>query len=280
MRATLPEARLTASGNWAPMAAQADGGSPGQRRTALQFRLDVQDSGALLTRFGREGLVRGGRGRLDGSIGWLGTPFSIDLPTLAGQMKLDVERGQFLKADPGAGRLLGVLSLQGDFAKHREALEAIGAEPRRVSLPGDLEGLGALILPGGESTTMLRLIEATGLRAAEVTPDLETNRAAAVGEVPVERVADLTVDRVPDDGQRTVLPEGPVTCRYCRNVQASGSLCDRCGMRLPQVSLGQVVGGLLLDAEDVKVRCRACGAPATAGKKCSDCGSDVPFPDA
>lgn len=112
LRATLPEARLTASGNWAPMAAQADGGSPGQRRTALQFRLDVQDSGALLTRFGREGLVRGGRGRLEGSIGWLGTPFSIDLPTLAGQMKLDVERGQFLKADPGAGRLLGVLSLQ------------------------------------------------------------------------------------------------------------------------------------------------------------------------
>src|SRR5690606_35652221 len=75
LRATLPEARLTASGNWAPMAAQADGGAPGQRRTALQFRLDVQDSGALLTRFGREGLVRGGRGRLDGNIGWLGTPF-------------------------------------------------------------------------------------------------------------------------------------------------------------------------------------------------------------
>ena len=60
---------------------------------------------------------------------------------------------------------VGVLSLQGDFAKHREALEAIGAEPCRVSLPQDLEGLGALILPGGESTTMLRLIEATGLRA-------------------------------------------------------------------------------------------------------------------
>lgn len=112
LRATLPEARLTASGNWAPMAAQADGAAPGQRRTALQFRLDVQDSGALLTRFGREGLVRGGRGRLEGSIGWLGTPFAIDQPTLAGQLRLDVERGQFLKADPGAGRLLGVLSLQ------------------------------------------------------------------------------------------------------------------------------------------------------------------------
>ena len=60
---------------------------------------------------------------------------------------------------------VGVLSLQGDFAAHRAALEALGVEARRVSLPRDLEGLDALVLPGGESTTMLRLIEATGLRA-------------------------------------------------------------------------------------------------------------------
>lgn len=108
LRATLPEARLSASGNWAPLG----GGEGGQRRTALQFRLDVDDSGALLNRFGKEGLVRGGKGRLEGQIGWIGTPFGIDYPTLAGNLKLDVARGQFLKADPGAGRLLGVLSLQ------------------------------------------------------------------------------------------------------------------------------------------------------------------------
>ncbi|MBL0918874.1 MAG: TIGR02099 family protein [Hydrogenophaga sp.] len=112
LRVTLPEARLSASGNWAPLAAQGDAGTGAQRRTALQFRLDVQDSGALLERFGREGLVRGGRGRLEGNVGWLGTPFAPDYPSLAGQLKLDVERGQFLKAEPGAGRLLGVLSLQ------------------------------------------------------------------------------------------------------------------------------------------------------------------------
>ena len=60
---------------------------------------------------------------------------------------------------------VGVLSLQGDFAAHRAALEALGAEVARVSLPRDLAGLDALVMPGGESTTMLRLIEATGLRA-------------------------------------------------------------------------------------------------------------------
>jgi len=60
---------------------------------------------------------------------------------------------------------VGVLSLQGDYARHRAALEAVGAEPRRVTLAADLDRLDALVLPGGESTTMLRLMAANGLRA-------------------------------------------------------------------------------------------------------------------
>ncbi len=60
---------------------------------------------------------------------------------------------------------VGVLALQGDFALHARALEAAAVEPVRVSLPGHLRGLDALVLPGGESSTMLRLLEATGLRA-------------------------------------------------------------------------------------------------------------------
>lgn len=64
----------------------------------------------------------------------------------------------------GAPRV-GLLSLQGDFERHREALLPLGAEVLRVSLPEHLAGLDALILPGGESSTMLRLLDATGLRA-------------------------------------------------------------------------------------------------------------------
>ena len=60
---------------------------------------------------------------------------------------------------------VGVLSVQGDFARHGAALAALGATPVRVSRPGHLEALDALIVPGGESTTMLRLLGATGLRA-------------------------------------------------------------------------------------------------------------------
>ena len=103
----VPEARLSATGNWAPSS-----GSGDTRRTALSFKLDVVDSGQLLARFGREGLVRGAKGRIEGNIGWLGSPLSLDHASLSGQVKADFERGQFLKVDPGAAKLLGVLSLQ------------------------------------------------------------------------------------------------------------------------------------------------------------------------
>ena len=59
---------------------------------------------------------------------------------------------------------VGVLSLQGDFAMHRASLEALGVEVVRVVLPPDLDGLDALVMPGGESTTMIRLMDRNGLR--------------------------------------------------------------------------------------------------------------------
>ena len=65
---------------------------------------------------------------------------------------------------PGTRPRVGVLSLQGDFALHAAALAELGCEPVRVSLPEHLHALAALVLPGGESTTMLRLLDSTGLR--------------------------------------------------------------------------------------------------------------------
>ena len=63
----------------------------------------------------------------------------------------------------GAPRI-GILALQGDVREHVEAVRAIGAVPVPVRLPPDLVGLDALILPGGESTTMRKLIDTYGLR--------------------------------------------------------------------------------------------------------------------
>ncbi len=68
-------------------------------------------------------------------------------------------------APTGAVPRVGVLSLQGDFHKHSAMLAMLGCTPVRVSLPEHMAQLEALILPGGESSTMLRLLEHTGLRA-------------------------------------------------------------------------------------------------------------------
>jgi len=59
---------------------------------------------------------------------------------------------------------IGVLALQGAVREHANAIRDIGAEPVEVRLPRDLVDLDALILPGGESTTMRRLVDAYGLR--------------------------------------------------------------------------------------------------------------------
>ena len=58
---------------------------------------------------------------------------------------------------------LGVLALQGAFAAHQEVLKSIGCSSRQVREPKDLDGLRALIMPGGESTTMSKLLATSGL---------------------------------------------------------------------------------------------------------------------
>ena len=119
---TLPEAVLTASGNWVAVNAQAPGAAvPGQRlqapvterrRTVMNFKLDIADSGELLKRFGMKDVIRRGKGKMEGQVSWLGSPLTLDYPTMSGQFNVNIESGQFLKADPGMAKLLGVLSLQ------------------------------------------------------------------------------------------------------------------------------------------------------------------------
>jgi pyridoxal 5'-phosphate synthase pdxT subunit len=65
---------------------------------------------------------------------------------------------------------VGILALQGGFAAHEKVVRALGGEPREVRVPADLDGLDALILPGGESTVMTLGIEREHL--AEPLQDL------------------------------------------------------------------------------------------------------------
>ena len=58
---------------------------------------------------------------------------------------------------------IGVLALQGDFEAHAKMLRELGAEPREVRAPADLDGLDGLVIPGGESTTMTLGLTREGL---------------------------------------------------------------------------------------------------------------------
>lgn len=75
---------------------------------------------------------------------------------------------------------VGVLALQGAFTAHARCLRALGAEPVEVRTPDELEEVDALVLPGGESTTMSMLLESSGLfdplaqRLADGLPTLGT----------------------------------------------------------------------------------------------------------
>ena len=103
---------------------------------------------------------------------------------------------------------IGVLALHGAVIEHIRTLAAIGVEPVTVRLPEDLEGLSGLILPGGESTTMRKLVARWSLRepvmafARSGAPILGTcagmivvAKEIAGGEEPVFPLLDVTVAR-------------------------------------------------------------------------------------
>ena len=57
--------------------------------------------------------------------------------------------------------VVGVLALQGAFSRHQDALTELGVATRQVRTPQDLEAVNALVMPGGESTTMSQLLESS-----------------------------------------------------------------------------------------------------------------------
>ncbi|MFN3593115.1 MAG: YhdP family protein [Thiobacillaceae bacterium] len=111
LRIVNPDGRLEASGLLSNQA---------RRDSILDVRLDSGNLNGLLSRLGFPGNVRRGELALTGRVGWPGGPTEFSLDRLSGDLDIRLRNGQFLKLDPGAGRLLGVLSLQ--------------ALPRRINL--------------------------------------------------------------------------------------------------------------------------------------------------
>lgn len=84
----------------------------GISETRADLSLNVLDAGKFLARYGYADMLRRGNAEVHGSATWEGSPADFSFATLAGQLDFKARNGQFLKVDPGAAKLLGVLSLQ------------------------------------------------------------------------------------------------------------------------------------------------------------------------
>ncbi|MCS3745185.1 uncharacterized protein (TIGR02099 family) [Xanthomonas arboricola] len=79
--------------------------------TRLSARVDSRNLGNLLQNLTLGGQLRGGEGQLELNAGWQGSPTGFALGSLDGNLKVDIRNGQLLEVDPGAGRVLGLLSV-------------------------------------------------------------------------------------------------------------------------------------------------------------------------
>ena len=147
--------------------------------------------------------------------------------------------------------VVGVLALQGDFEAHSRTLRQLGAEPREVRTPADMEGLDALVIPGGESTTIGKMIDSAGLESALrahhqagrpilgtcaglIVCDAEhlgfidaTAKRNAFGRQLQSFEADLEIDGAGDEPLRAVFIRAPWVERWGPEVEVLASYDER-----------------------------------------------------
>jgi uncharacterized protein (TIGR02099 family) len=80
--------------------------------STMTIKVDSTNLNALFAQFGYGDQIRGGRGGLEGKLSWPGHVYQFQTASLSGAFKVNAERGQFVKMDPGAAKLLGLMSLQ------------------------------------------------------------------------------------------------------------------------------------------------------------------------
>jgi uncharacterized protein YhdP len=85
---------------------------PVKSLTTMNVKLETNNLNALFGQFGHGEQIKGGRGTLEGKLSWPGHAYQFQLANLSGQFRVDAEKGQFAKIEAGAGKLLGLLSLQ------------------------------------------------------------------------------------------------------------------------------------------------------------------------
>lgn len=134
---------------------------------------------------------------------------------------------------------IGVLALQGDFAAHEAAWQRVGVATREVRVAADLDGLDALSLPGGESTTMLRLLAVTGLRPA---------LAAALERLPVFATCAGAILLGKDGERLPAAPFGLVDVAVARNAYGRQIDSFAAGLDAPALGAGATFPGVFIRA--------------------------------
>lgn len=104
VRLSTPAGVFTADGVWQ--------GWLDRPQTAMNLNLKVTDLGQFLGNMGYPGTVKRGSAEIVGRVSWLGDPYALDPASLSGNFTLAAKSGQFLKVQPGVGKLLGLISLQ------------------------------------------------------------------------------------------------------------------------------------------------------------------------
>lgn len=195
-----PEGTLSADGYWQSWAARPS--------TSMNVKVEASDAGKYLDRLGYPGTMRGGIAHLEGKLGWAGSPLSIDYPSLTGNVSLKVGKGQFLKADPGAAKLLGILSLQSllsfdlrDLFSRGFAFDTISSSAQiakgvLTTRDFDMQGAAARVGITGDidlaretQKLQLRVVPALGdSAAAAATLLLNINPVTALGALIAQRI--------------------------------------------------------------------------------------------
>ncbi|GAB3386410.1 YhdP family protein [Lysobacter fragariae] len=177
--------RIDMSGDWNGRAAAST--------TRLDLKVDSDDFGSLLSGFGLAGRIGGGQGTAHFTAGWPGTPVGFRLDGLDGALVLDVRDGRLLEIEPGAGRVLGLLSLAqlprrltldfSDFFSKGFAFNKLGGSVRFGGGQARSEGL---VIDGPAAT--IDISGAANLRAQSFDQTIEVrpkagNLLTAIGAV-------------------------------------------------------------------------------------------------
>jgi len=178
-----PEGSFSGNGVWQSWAQRPS--------VAMNVRLDVSDIGGFLARIGYPGTMRSGTARLEGKVSWLGNPQSIDYPTLTGEITLTAANGQFLKAEPGIAKLLGILSMQTWITLDFRGLFGEGFSFDTISSTAQINKGVANTRDFSMSGRTAKVSMAGNINLAQETQDLKVRVVPSIGDG-VSSIAVLT----------------------------------------------------------------------------------------